>query len=115
MIVTTNPPFENWPEVLGSQRLTGAALDRLTHRCHIIETKSESFRLKDAKRRSNDLRRAFATVVGRNLDSRTLQVMMRHKDFSTTQRYINMRYQMSGVVDQLEAPDLTPTLKIARP
>ena len=32
MIVTTNLPFENWTEVLGSERLTGATLDRLTHR-----------------------------------------------------------------------------------
>jgi hypothetical protein len=32
LIVTTNPPFESWPEVLGSERLTGALLDRLTHR-----------------------------------------------------------------------------------
>ena len=53
MIVTTNLPFENWPEVLGNQRLTGAALDRLTHRCHIIETNGESYRLKDAKRRAS--------------------------------------------------------------
>jgi DNA replication protein DnaC len=51
MIVTTNLPFENWTEVLGSERLTGAALDRLTHRCHILETKGESYRLQDAKRR----------------------------------------------------------------
>ena len=51
LIVTTNLPFENWTEVLGSERLTGAALDRLTHRCHILETKGESFRLQDAKRR----------------------------------------------------------------
>ena len=28
--------------MLGSERLTGAALDRLTHRCHILETKGES-------------------------------------------------------------------------
>ncbi len=42
---------ENWTEVLGSERLTGAALDRLTHRCHILETKGESYRLQDAKRR----------------------------------------------------------------
>ena len=33
LIVTTNLPFENWTEVLGRERLTGAALDRLTHRC----------------------------------------------------------------------------------
>jgi len=44
-------PFENWTEVLGSERLTGAALDRLTHRCHIVETMGESYRLQDAKRR----------------------------------------------------------------
>ena len=43
--------FENWTEVLGNERLTGAALDRLTHRCHILETKGESYRLKEAKRR----------------------------------------------------------------
>ena len=56
LIVTTNLPFENWTEVLGSERLTGAALDRLTHRCHILETMGESYRLQDAKRR----RRALA-------------------------------------------------------
>ena len=51
VIVTTNLPFENWTEVLGNERLTGAALDRLTHRCHILEAKGESYRLKEAKRR----------------------------------------------------------------
>lgn len=51
VIVTTNLPFEQWPEVLLSERLTGAALDRLTHRCQIVETGAESYRLKDAKRR----------------------------------------------------------------
>ena len=53
LIVTTNLPFENWTEVLGSERLTGATLDRLTHRCHILEASGESYRLKDAKRRDN--------------------------------------------------------------
>ena len=51
LIVTTNLPFENWIEILGSERLTGAALDRLTHRCHILEASGESYRLQDAKRR----------------------------------------------------------------
>jgi DNA replication protein DnaC len=49
--VTTNLLFENWTEVLGSERLTGAALDRLTHRRHMLETKGESHRLQEAKRR----------------------------------------------------------------
>ena len=51
LIVTTNLPFENWTEVLLSERLTGATLDRLTHRCHILETGGESYRLADARRR----------------------------------------------------------------
>ena len=51
VLLTTNLPFENWTEVLGNERLTGAALDRLTHRCHIVETAGESYRLQDAKRR----------------------------------------------------------------
>ena len=51
LIVTTNLPFENWVEVLGSERLTGATLDRLTHRCHILECNGQSYRLADAKRK----------------------------------------------------------------
>jgi DNA replication protein DnaC len=51
LIATTNLPFENWTEALGSVRLAGAALVRLTLRCHILETKGESYRLQDAKRR----------------------------------------------------------------
>ena len=51
VIVTTNLPFEQWSEVLGSERPTGATLDRLTHRCSVIETGVESYRLRDARRR----------------------------------------------------------------
>ena len=51
LIVTTNLPFESWTEVLGSERLTGALLDRLTHRVHILEANGESFRLREAKTR----------------------------------------------------------------
>ena len=50
-IVTTNLPFENWTEVLGSERLTGALLDRLTHRMHILEANGESYRLAESRRR----------------------------------------------------------------
>ena len=37
MLVTTNLPFDEWTEVYGSERLTGALLDRLTHHVHILE------------------------------------------------------------------------------
>jgi DNA replication protein DnaC len=52
LMVTTNLPFEQWTEVFGSERLTGALLDRLTHRVHIIEANGESYRLRQAKKRS---------------------------------------------------------------
>ena len=52
IILTSNLPFESWTEVFGSERLTGALLDRLTHRIHIIEANGESFRLRDSKRRA---------------------------------------------------------------
>jgi DNA replication protein DnaC len=51
LILTTNLPFEQWTEVLGSERLTGAMLDRLTHRVHILEANGPSYRLQDAKSR----------------------------------------------------------------
>ena len=51
LIVTTNLPFEQWIEVMGSERLTGATLDRLTHRVHILEANGASYRLQDAKAR----------------------------------------------------------------
>ncbi len=56
VIVTTNLPFENWTEVLGNERLTGAALDRLTHRCYILEMKGESYRLRESKQRRRNFR-----------------------------------------------------------
>ncbi len=51
LILTTNLPFEQWTEILGSERLTGALLDRLTHRVHLIEANGESYRLAEAKKR----------------------------------------------------------------
>jgi len=52
LILTTNLPFEHWTEVLGNERLTGALLDRITHRVHIIEANGESYRLRDARTRA---------------------------------------------------------------
>ena len=50
-LVTSNLPFAEWTEVLGSERLTGALLDRLTHHVHILEMNGDSYRLKDSKRK----------------------------------------------------------------
>ena len=37
ILVTSNLPFDEWTEVFGSERLTGALLDRITHHVHILE------------------------------------------------------------------------------
>ena len=50
-IVTSNLPFDEWTSVMGSERLTGALLDRLTHHVHILEFNGDSFRLKHSKAR----------------------------------------------------------------
>ena len=49
ILVTTNLPFDEWTDVFGSERLTGALLDRLTHRVHILEMNGESYRLKGSR------------------------------------------------------------------
>lgn len=49
-MVTSNLPFAEWTEVLGSERLTGALLDRLTQHVHILEMNGDSFRLKQSRR-----------------------------------------------------------------
>ncbi len=48
--ITLNLPFDEWTEVFGSERLTGALLDRLTHHVHILEMNGESYRLKNSRK-----------------------------------------------------------------
>ena len=51
VLVTSNLPFDEWTSVFGSERLTGALLDRLTHHVHILEMNGDSYRLKASQRR----------------------------------------------------------------
>ena len=41
--------FDEWTEVFGAERLTGALLDRVTHHVHILEMNGESYRLKHSQ------------------------------------------------------------------
>ncbi|HEY5330090.1 MAG TPA: ATP-binding protein [Acidobacteriaceae bacterium] len=50
-LITSNLPFQEWTEVLGSEQLTGAPLDRLTHHVHILEMNGDSFRLTQSRRK----------------------------------------------------------------
>lgn len=51
-LVTSNLPFDEWTSVFGSERLTGALLDRLTHHVHILEMNGESYRLATSQKRA---------------------------------------------------------------
>jgi DNA replication protein DnaC len=51
VIVTTNLPFSEWPQVFTNARLCKAMLDRLTDQAHIIETGSESYRFRRTLRK----------------------------------------------------------------
>src|SRR5258708_4809413 len=51
IIVTTNLPFSEWPQVFTNARLCKAVLDRLTDQAHIIETGSESYRFRRTLRK----------------------------------------------------------------
>ena len=46
LIVTTNLPFGEWTKVFPDARMAKAVVDRLTHRAHIIDTGTESWRFR---------------------------------------------------------------------
>ena len=52
-LITSNLPFDEWTETFGTERLTGALLDRLTHRVNVLEMNGESYRLEQGRTRNS--------------------------------------------------------------
>jgi DNA replication protein DnaC len=69
-IVTSNLPFEDWTLVLGSERLTGALLDRLTHHVSILTMNGDSYRLKQSAAR----RRVTTSTAEQNQATQTVDL-----------------------------------------
>jgi DNA replication protein DnaC len=46
LIVTTNLPFGEWTKVFADPRLAKAVVDRITHKAHIIDTGTQSWRFR---------------------------------------------------------------------
>jgi DNA replication protein DnaC len=54
ILITSNLPFDEWTETFGSERLTGALLDRLTHHVNILEMNGDSYRLSQSRSRKKN-------------------------------------------------------------
>ena len=51
-VITTNRAFKEWYEVFPNAACVVSLIDRLVHRCEIVAIEGESYRLKEAKARS---------------------------------------------------------------
>ena len=47
-LITSNLAFADWAQVFQGERMTAALLDRMTHRCHIVEMNGESYRFRES-------------------------------------------------------------------
>ena len=74
-IVTSNLPFEEWTSVLGSERLTGALLDRLTHHVHILTMNGDSYRLAHSTARRRISAKTSQTLGPEQIDPDTGEIL----------------------------------------
>jgi len=52
LLVTSNLSFGDWGQIFQGERMAAALLDRLTHRCHIIEMNGESYRFRESMKKN---------------------------------------------------------------
>ena len=64
-VITTNRAFKEWHEVFPNAACVVSLIDRLVHRCEIVAIEGESYRLKEAKARSEKKAATRASAPGR--------------------------------------------------
>ena len=60
-VLTSNKGFEQWGRILGDEVMAAALLDRLLHRCHIVNIRGNSYRM----RRHAELSKALHPLANR--------------------------------------------------
>ena len=60
-MLTSNQGFERWGEILYDEVMAAALLDRLLHRCHIVNIRGNSYRM----RRHTELSKAIHPTAAR--------------------------------------------------
>jgi DNA replication protein DnaC len=53
LILTSNRALTEWPEAFGNPLLASAALDRLTHHCHTLVIRGQSYRQRGRRKEEN--------------------------------------------------------------
>jgi len=74
-VIASNLPFQEWTGVFGSERLTGALLDRFTHHVHILEMNGDSYRLKQSKSRRRKTAKAEDPAASEAIDPLTGEIL----------------------------------------
>jgi hypothetical protein len=52
VVLTTNKPFSEWPDVFPHAACVVTLVDRLIHRCEVLHIEGQSYRAKEAKERA---------------------------------------------------------------
>ena len=60
-VLTSNKGFEQWGEILHDEVMAAALLDRLLHRCHMVNIRGNSYRM----RRHAELSKAIHPTASR--------------------------------------------------
>jgi DNA replication protein DnaC len=63
-VITTNKPFAEWPEVFPNAACVVTLVDRLMHKADVVQVEGESYRLKEARDRSQRQAKARSSKRG---------------------------------------------------